>query len=97
LIASGVEPTNFKVLPATRALGLRVQRVEFSTTVTVDQLQGFFVALDNQPHYVRIERLRVDSPHTQRNDENPRLTALIEARGYSVDGPAPDVRVARAY
>jgi len=97
LLASGVEPTNFKVLPATNAAGLRAQRVEFSTIVTIDQLQAFFVALDNQPHYVRIERMRLDAPDTQRNDENPPMTVLMEARGYSVDGPAPEVRVARAY
>jgi hypothetical protein len=71
--------------------------VEFSTIVTIDQLQAFFVALDNQPHYVRIESLRLDAPDSQRNDENPRLTVLMEARGYSVDAPAPEMRVARAY
>jgi hypothetical protein len=97
LLASGVEPTNFKVLPATNTNGLRAQRVEFSTILTVDQLQAFFVALDGQPHYVRIERLRLDAPDAQRADENPRMTALMEARGYSVEGPAPELRVARAY
>ena len=97
LLASGVEPTNFTVLPPTNVAGLRAHRVEFSTIVTIDQLQAFFGALDNQAHYVRIERLRLDAPDTQRPDENPRLTVLMEARGYSVDGPAPEVRVARAY
>jgi Tfp pilus assembly protein PilO len=97
LLASGIEPTNFKVLPAASTKGLRVQRVEFSTIVTVDQLQAFFLAVERLPHYVRIERLRLDAPETQRNDENPRMTALMEARGYSVDRQAPEVRVARAY
>jgi hypothetical protein len=97
LLASGVEPTNFKVLPSATSAGLRAQRVEFSTILTIDQLQAFFVALGNQPHYVRIERLRLDAPDVQRNDENPRLTVLMEARGFSVDGPAPEMRVARAY
>jgi hypothetical protein len=99
LLAAGVEPTTFKVLPAVATRGLRAHRVEFSTVVTVDQLQSFFVAVEGQPRYLRIERLRLDAPSNQRSDENPRVTALMEVRGYSVDGPAPQTqtRVARAY
>lgn len=98
LVAAGVEPTNFKVLPSVAASGLRVARVEFSSVMSVDQLKAFFLALEQQPHYVRVERLRLDAPSTQRTDENPRVTALMEVRGYSVEAaaPAPAVRVASA-
>jgi len=99
LLASGVEPTTFKVLPSAAAGGLRVSRVEFSSVLSVDQLRGFFQALARQPHYVRVERLRLDAPAVQRTDENPRVTMLMEARGYSLDAatPAPTVRVASAH
>jgi hypothetical protein len=99
LLAAGVEPTTFKVLPAVAARGLRAHRVEFSTVVTVDQLQSFFLAIEGQPRYLRIERLRLDAPSNQRSDENPRVTALMEVRGYSIDGPTPQTqtRVAHAY
>lgn len=98
LIAAGVEPTNFKVLPSVAENGLRVVRLEFSSVMSVDQLRAFFLALEQQPHYVRVERLRLDAPSTQRTDENPRVTALMEARGFSVDAAtlAPAVRVASA-
>jgi hypothetical protein len=98
LVAAGVEPTNFKDLPALSTRGLRVHRVEFATMLSVDQLQAFLLALDHQARYVRIERLRLDAPAVQRGDENPRINALIEARGYSVDAAAaaPTMRVARA-
>ena len=76
LIVAGVEPTNFRELPGSSTRGLRVHRVEFSSTLSVDQLQAFFLALDRQPHYVRVERLRLDAPAVQRADENPRVTAL---------------------
>jgi len=97
LLASGVEPTNFKVLPVAVTQGLRVHRVEFSSIMSVDQLQTFFLALEQQPRHVRVERLRLDAPGMQRSDENPKMTVLIEARAYSVDAPTAAVRVARAY
>ena len=97
LLASGVEPTNFKVLPGAVTQGLRVHRIEFSSIMSVDQLHAFFLALERQPRYVRIERVRLDAPSVQRNDENPKVTMLVEARAYSVDAPVAAVRVARAY
>jgi hypothetical protein len=99
MLAGGVEPTNFKVLPSLSARGLRVHRVEFSSIMSVDQLQAFFQTLAGQPHHVRIERLRLDAPAVQRNDENPRVTVLMEARGYSAESAAPkaEVRVASAH
>lgn len=97
LLAAGVEPTTFKVLPAVATRGLRAHRVEFSTIVTIDQLQAFFFALERQQRYLRVERLRLDAPASQPSDENPRMTALMEVRGYSVDGSAPQTRVASAY
>ena len=98
LLASGVEPTNFKVLPAAMANGLHIYRVEFSSIMAIDQLRAFFQALELQPRHVRIERLKLDAPSAQHIHENPRVTVLMEARGYSVDAaaPAPAVRVARA-
>jgi hypothetical protein len=98
LTQSGVEPTTFKVLPATEVHGLRAHRLEFSTILTVEQLRTFFVALAAQPRYVRIERLKLDAPLQQRNDENPRVTALMEVRAFALDvaAPKPAVRVASA-
>ena len=100
LLQSGVEPTTFKVLPGSLVNGLRAHRLEFSSVMTVDQLKAFFVALAAQPHFVRVERLQLDAPGQQRNDENPRLTVLMEVRAFALDAPAPapaDTRVARAY
>ncbi|HTU67088.1 MAG TPA: type II secretion system protein GspM [Steroidobacteraceae bacterium] len=97
LLAAGLEPTNFKPLPGVGADPLRVVRVEFASVMTVDQLRAFFAALDSQPHYVRIERLRLDAATEQRADDNPRLTALFEARGFTAEpGAAAPLRVARA-
>lgn len=99
LTQSGVEPTTFKVLPASVVSGLRAHRVEFSSVMTVEQLRTFFVALAGQPRYARIERLKLDAPLQQRNDENPRVTALMEVRGFALDAVAPKAatRVASAY
>jgi hypothetical protein len=98
LLQSGVEPTTFKVLPGASAKGLRQHRVEFSSIMTVDQLRSLYTALEQQRHYVRIERLQIEAPAVQQSAENPRLTLLMEARGFSLDGlnaPAA-TRVARA-
>jgi hypothetical protein len=96
LLASGVEPTNFKVLPSTAAAGLRVHRVEFSSIMSMDQLQAFFLALQIQAHAVRVERLRLDAPTMQRIDENARVTVLMEAHAYSAESTETALRVARA-
>jgi type II secretory pathway component PulM len=98
LLAGGVEPTNFKVLPSAASGGLRVHRVEFASVMSVDQLKAFFLALEQQPHHVRVERLRLDAPSTQRTDENPRINVLMEVRGFSAEtaAPASAVRVASA-
>jgi hypothetical protein len=96
LLQSGVEPTNFKVLPAGSFQALRAHRVEFASNMTVDQLQAFFLALEGRPHFVRIERLQLSAPATQRTDENPRLNVLMEARGYSSGAKTADLRVAHA-
>lgn len=98
LIQSGVEPTTFKVLTGATVQGLRQHRVEFSSVLSVDQLRSLLTALAQQRRYVRVERLRVEAPSEQRNNENPRLTMLMEVKGYSLDTPAAHaVRVARAY
>lgn len=102
LLQSGVEPTTFKVLPGTQVSGLRAHRVEFSSIMTVEQLRGFFVALSAQPRFVRVERLQLDAPQQQRNDENPHMTVLMEVRAFAVDVPTGTpatavTRVARAY
>jgi hypothetical protein len=98
LTQSGVEPTTFKILPATVVNGLRAHRVEFSSVMTVEQLRTFFVVLAAQPRYVRIERLKLDAPLQQRSDENPRVTALMEVRAFALETAAskPAVRVASA-
>lgn len=98
LLQAGVEPTTFKVLPGVSAGGLRQHRVEFSSILSVDQLRGLYSYLAQQPHYARIERLRIEAPATQRSDENPRLTVLMEVQGFALDAPAApaDKRVARA-
>lgn len=99
LMQSGVEPTTFKVLPGATVQGLRQHRVEFASVLSVDQLRSLLTALEQQRHYVRVERLRVEAPAEQRNNENPRLTLLMEAKGYSLDAPGASAptRVARAY
>lgn len=99
LIQSGVEPTTFKVLPGSTANGVRQHRVEFASIMSVDQLRSLYTALEQQTHYIRVERLRIEAPATQATNENPRLTLLMEARGYSLETPpAPAAtRVARAY
>ena len=102
LLKSGVEPTTFKVLPGTLVSGLRAHRVEFSSVMTVEQLRVFFVALSAQPRFARVERLQLDAPQQQRIDENPRVTALMEVRAFSIDVSAAvpataATRVARAY
>jgi hypothetical protein len=98
LTRSGVEPTNFKVLPAGSFRNLRAHRVEFASIMTVDQLQAFFIALEGQQHFVRIERLQLGAPSAQRTDENPRINVLMEARGYSLNAPVPaGTRVAYAH
>jgi hypothetical protein len=99
LVQSGVEPTTFKVLPGATTQGLRQHRVEFSSVLSVDQLRSLLTALEQQRHYVRVERLRVEAPAEQRSNENPHLTLLMEAKGYSLDVSEARVatRVARAY
>jgi hypothetical protein len=97
LLHSGVEPTNFKVLPGSSSDGLRQYRVEFASIMSVDQFRGLCDYLARQPHYVRIERLRVDAPPTQRTDENARLTLLMEVQGFALDtGSDAGRRLARA-
>jgi hypothetical protein len=93
---AGVEPTNFKVLPASGFRGLRVHRVEFASVMTVDQLRAFFAALGAQPRTVRVERLQLDAPAVQRADENPRLNVLMEAQGFSADAAPVTTRLADA-
>ena len=97
LTQSGVEPTNFKVLPASDFRNLRAHRVEFASIMTIDQLQAFFLAIEGRQRLVRIEKLQLSAPSAQRQDENPRLNVLMEARGYSTNAPATrDLRVAHA-
>ena len=98
LMQSGVEPTTFKILPGSTAKGLREHRVEFASIMSVDQLRSLYTALEQQAHYVRVERLRIESPASQATNENPRLTLLMEVRGYSLEAqPEPAAtRVARA-
>ncbi len=98
LLQAGVEPTTFKVLPGASDAGLRQHRVEFSSIMSVDQLRGMYGYLLQQPHYLRIERVRLEAPSTQRPDENPRLTVLMEVQGFALDATAASDgrRVARA-
>lgn len=98
LLKAGVEPTTFKVLPGDSELGLRQHRIEFSSIMSVDQLRGMYGYLAQQPHYLRIERVRIQAPPTQKADENPRMTVLMEVRGFSLDAPKTpeNRRVARA-
>lgn len=98
LLQSGVEPTTFKALPGKSAEGLTEYRVEFSSVMSADQLRALFTHLSLQPHYVRIERLRVDAPQNQRPNENPKFTVLMEAKGFAPDthDEAPAARIAHA-
>jgi hypothetical protein len=59
--------------------------VAFAAIMTIDQLQAFLTTVAQNERYIRIERLRIESPVNQRADENAALNLLIEASGYSVD------------
>lgn len=97
MLQAGVEPTTFKVLPGASIDGLRQHRLEFSSIMSVDQLRGLYGYLTQQPHYMRIERLRIEAPPTQRADENPRLTVLMEIQGFTLDATGPAAKVAGAH
>jgi hypothetical protein len=85
LMRAGIENVEFKELAASEADGVRRFAVAFAAIMTIDQLQAFLTTVAQNERYIRIERLRIESPVNQRADENAALNLLIEASGYSVD------------
>lgn len=85
LMRAGVESVQFKELATSETDGVRRCAVAFAAIMTIDQLQAFLTTAAQNARYIRIERLRIESPVSQRVDENAALNLLIEASGYSVD------------
>lgn len=85
LLRAGVENVAFKELASSEADGVRRCAVAFAAIMTIDQLQAFLTTAAQNARYIRIERLRIESPVNQRADENAPLNLLIEASGFSVD------------
>jgi hypothetical protein len=57
-------------------IGLRV-----SAAMTIDQLKGFLAGVANHPHYLRVERMRVNAPQAQVPEQNVMLTVTLEIYG----------------
>jgi hypothetical protein len=85
LMRAGIESVEFKELAASEAVGVKRCAVAFAAIMTIDQLQAFLTTVAQNPRYMRVERLRIESPVNQRADENAALNLLIEVSGYSVD------------
>ena len=67
-------------------VGLVGYGIRFTALMSADQLRKFMDALRGNAHYLRVERLSITAPQSQRADENASLTVTMEVYGYTRDG-----------
>jgi len=84
LAASHARPQSFSPI-GTQTGPLRKVGLRVAASMTIDQLREFLLQADALAHFVRIERLLVNTPPQQSPQENPMLTVTMDVFGFVVD------------
>ena len=85
--SAGLQPQSVTLLPSEQDGPLVRHAVRISMTGTADRFQAFLTQLRTGPHYLRVEKLTVTSPQSQRTDENAPLTILADIVGFEAERP----------
>lgn len=89
--SAGLQVQSVALVPSERD-GLLVRHaVRVSVTGTADRFQTFLTQVRTSTRYLRVEKLAVTSPQTQRTDENPPLTILADIVGFEAERPKAPV------
>jgi Tfp pilus assembly protein PilO len=83
--AAGMQPQSVSLLPSEKEGALTRHPVRLSMTGTADRFQAFLTQLRTNPRYLRVEKLTVTSPPSQRSDENAPLTVLADIAGFEAE------------
>ena len=81
--SSGVTIQTVVSVPKVTEAGLPGYGIRFTAAMTAEQLKKFIGALRAHPRYLRVERLTVTAPQSQRADDNASLAVTMEVFGYS--------------
>jgi Tfp pilus assembly protein PilO len=85
---AGMQANSMSPLPSEKDGALFRYTVRISISGTADRFQTFLTQLRQSPHYLRVEKLSVTSPQTQRTDENAPLTIVADIVGFEAQRPA---------
>ncbi|MEJ1962978.1 MAG: type II secretion system protein GspM [Gammaproteobacteria bacterium] len=89
--SAGMQPQSVTLLPSEQAGPLVRYTVRVSMTGTADRFQAFLTQLRTGPRYLRVEKLAVSSPQSQRADENAPLTIGADIVGFGAERPKAPV------
>jgi len=87
LSAAGMQPQSVTLLPSEQDGPLVRHAVRLSMTGPADRFQAFLTQLRTSPRYLRVEKLNVTSPQSQRTDENAPLTISADIVGFEAQRP----------
>jgi len=87
LSSAGMAPLSVTLLPSEQDGPLVRHAVRVSMTGPADRFQAFLAQLRTSPRYLRMEKLTVTSPQSQRADENAPLTILADIAGFEAQRP----------
>jgi hypothetical protein len=85
--SAGIQPQAVALLPSEKEGPLVRYTVRVSMTATIDRLQMFLTQLRTSSRYLRVEKLTVTSPQSQRPDENAPLTIAADIAGFEGERP----------
>jgi len=85
--SAGMQPQSVALLPSEQDGPLVRYTVRLSMTGTADRFQAFLTQLRTSPRYLRVEKLAVTSPQSQRADENAPLTIAADIVGFEAERP----------
>lgn len=85
--SAGMQTQSVSLLPSEQDGALVRHVVRVSITGTADRFQAFLTQVRTNAHYLRVDKLAVTSPATQRTDENAPLTVLADIVGFEAERP----------
>lgn len=85
--SAGLQPQSVQLLPSEKDGPLVRYAVRVSMTGTADHFQAFLTQVRTSSRYLRVEKLSVTSPQSQRPDENAPLTIVADIVGFGAERP----------
>ncbi len=85
--SAGMESQAVALFPSEKEGPLVRYTVRITLTGTADRFQTFLAQLRTNARYLRVEKLTVTSPQSQRPDENAPLTIVADVVGFEGERP----------